>query len=273
MPLSERQLQVERHAILTHQEAVQRVRAKVKDFVTRQWNGLTAWRDADIEAFTQAVVPVVESGMRSVAQLTDAYLASMARMAGKTPLPAGLPPGYEELRQGVSIQEVYTRPGVTVWTALSEGKTIEEATRLGLMRALDISGTDLQLARFRMAERHFNANPGIVGYRRVLSGAENCALCVLASTQRYHRINKIAIHPGCDCGVASIWGDHDPGQVLNAEVAERIQNTMRESGLDTHATWDGKKDRVMCDLMVREHGEYGPTLGWRDHSFTGPSDI
>jgi hypothetical protein len=26
-------------------------------------------------------------------------------------------------------------------------------------------------------------------------------------------------------------------------------------------------------VMVSEHGEYGPTLHWREQRFTGPSDI
>src|SRR5690606_35578247 len=115
--------------------------------------------------------------------------------------------------------------------------------------------------------------------------SENCALCVIASTQRYWLADLMPIHPGCDCGVDTLPADWNPDQQI-------IDSDLLES---THAIIDAKlgyTDRNAGDLLVgktdsegrplsdfpqlivtRTHGEYGPTLAWRDEKFTSKADI
>ena len=129
---------------------------------------------------------------------------------------------------------------------------------------------DLQLAQTHTAQRRMSSGHGIVGYRRVLTGSENCALCAIASTQRYHRGSLMPIHDHCDCLVAPIYGEHDPGRVIN----EGLMSSVRAS-IDEHygqAGWE-RPSKPMRDIRVRTHGEYGPTLTWERQNFRGPSDI
>jgi hypothetical protein len=260
--------ELERRIIEAHQLQRRQIVSRVSDYLGSEWMGLGSWRDDEISKFVDKAVKLVESGQKNVWQLTNAYLDTLARANGFKLAPGSTPETIREIR-GVPALEVYRRPAVTVYTALSEGKAIDEAVKLGLYRLNDLVQTDMQLAHNRAAWKKLRASD-IQGYRRVLTGFESCALCELASTQRYHKWNLSPIHPGCDCGVAPIFGESDPGQVINEDRLNAINEAV--SG-DTHATSDGKKDRTWSDVMVREHGEYGPTLSWREQAFTSQADL
>ena len=258
-----------------HQSAVAQVRARVESFIRRVWAGLGSYRDADIDRFVDAVVPVVLAGQRQIAQLTDVYLAAMAaKVFGGPPRPVGVPAEAVTgtALRGVDPREVYRRPGVTVWTALSEGKSFDEAREEGLARAVLLALTDLQLARTHTARSILARDDRVVGHRRTLTGAENCGLCVVASTQRYHKADLQPIHPGCDCGVEPIYGTEDPGQVIDPDTLENVHEVIQERfGVSDRGARDPIDYRKV--LTVREHGELGPVLTVSRHLFTGPNDF
>lgn len=268
----------DRRVILGYQSLSDRIRRRVVGYVTRRWRGMGAWRDADIRQFVADIVPAVAAGQMQLSQLTDSYLDSMARLFGIPPPDAATL--KDTALRGVDPDEEYRRAAVTMRTALSEGKPLSEAVRFGEARLASLVATDLQLARTHTARNKLADAHGIVGYRRTLTGTENCALCALASTQRYRKSDLMPIHPGCDCGVAPIAGDRDPGLVINEELYEQTMRVLEESGTqDTHA-WSGKQYRtwkadrdVSRIITVRQHGEYGPTLTWRHHEFTSAADI
>lgn len=276
--------------ILTHQQSVAQVKARVTDFAETYWKNLGSWRDEDMQRFVSAVVPVVESGQMAVYRLTDVYLTTVLmglQQEGAVAVPPATRPAMEAAinLRGISGREVYLRPGSTVHAALADGKSLEEAVNLGLYRLQDLIAMDMQLAQTHAARDTLSRSDRNVGYRRVLTGSENCALCALASTQRYHRSDLMPIHPGCDCTVAPIIGDRDPGQVINEGLLREIDAQLRAQGVtDTHGgagAWVKSKatgdryntKRDVTNVMIRTHGEYGPTLTWRDQAFTGPSDI
>jgi hypothetical protein len=96
----------------------------VLDFVQRSWVGLDEYRDADIERFVAAVVPVVTGGQVRIAALTDAYLATVeTAVLGDVARPVGVPRSLvtDEVMRGVPASDVYGRSGPTVWTALANG--------------------------------------------------------------------------------------------------------------------------------------------------------
>lgn len=220
--------------VLGAQEQIAAVRARVLDYVTRTWTGLGSWHEADIDRFVQAVVPVVEGGQIQVAALTDAYLAQLeSTVLGTVARPVGMSPAQvtTQALRGVTAAEVYRRPGMTVWTALAEGKPLDEAVDGGLARLLDIAATDLQLAKRQTAQRVLERNDRVTGYRRVLEGRRSCVLCVTASTQRYKRDQLLPIHGRCDCGVAPLYGDEDPGQVINSELLAELKHSGRSADL------------------------------------------
>ena len=154
-----------------------------------------------------------------------------------------------------------------------------EAVKQGGYRARILAQTDVQLARRQASLFARRANDTIVGYIRVLTGAESCGLCYVASTQRYRKNDLNPIHPGCDCGELPIYGDTDPGQVIDQYNLDRIHESFqRRFGVDEPAARDlgiGKfveyKDGVrQADftlVSIREHGELGPVLTRRNENF------
>lgn len=239
--------------ITSYSDQVAAVRRQVISFVSRQWGGLSSYRDADIERFVRAVVPVVTGGQLRTAQLTDAYLANVEAAAlGGTPKPVGVKPATvtDQAMRGVTADEVYTRPGKVVWTALGKGVPIDVAARYGLTRAVSLVSSDMQLAKTHTSKNLFERNDKVVGYRRVLSGGDSCALCMIASTQRYHAGELMPIHPGCSCDVEPIYGHKDPGRVIDPDRPEGD-----------------------IQVVVHEHGEMGPLLAVQGQAFTGPGDI
>ncbi|MET1020036.1 MAG: hypothetical protein ABWX62_08645 [Microterricola sp.] len=224
--------------------------------------------------FENAVVPVVLAAERQVAQLTNSYLTTMSNLGtGSNARPAPLDTREvtgAALRNGVEPSTVYRRPESTVNAALADGASVTAAVTQGLNRALVMARSDLQLAKTHTVARQGKSK----WYRRSLTGAENCAMCVIASTQRYHRGDLMPIHGGCDCAVQEETS-MDPGQIIDAEKLETVHAAIEAEfgGTDRGARYlDGLNERSdYLDLIVtREHGELGPTLAWRDQHFTGP---
>lgn len=250
---------------------------------------LGSWRDEDIPRYLQLVQPQVEGLKLQAAQLQTVYYQEVAKARGEdfTPAPTRASDiSTERIRNGATAAEVYRRPFATMYTALGAGKLVSDAITLGAERASSIASTDIQLASRESGLRNRQNNSNIVGYRRVLTGSENCALCAIASTQRYTRNNLKPIHPGCDCGEEPIYGDFDPGQVLDFEGLESIHQALQDQlgvvDRNARSAELGKfvqyeDEQRLADfteiIVTREHGELGPTLAFREHNFTGPSDL
>lgn len=254
------------------------LRQRVVRFVERAWGSLDAWRAEDIDRFVRAVVPVVTGGQQQVAALTDAYLAAVEQaMTGLPVRPVGVPTVLvsDETIRGVAADEVYRRAGVTVWSGLSRGDSLDVAVSAGLRRAVSMAATDMQLAKTHASRHVLSRRGNVAGYRRVLTGSKSCGLCVVASTQRYHKADLLPCHPGCDCAVAPIIGDLDPGQVLDPEGLEGVHQAIadRFGGAAADARGGSGIPNYRDVLVVHEHGEIGPVLAVRGQRFTGPGDI
>lgn len=259
--------------------ALREVRTRVRRFLDQVWEGLPDHREGQIEAFTRVVVAAVIAGQRDVASLTDSFLSRLlTQMTGNPFVPAGVATAAvvgEAVRGGTDPAEVYARPFVEVWTALSEGESFDSARARGHERLRKLAETDMQLAKTHASRevltRAADANPERnIWYERVLVGDENCALCVVASTQRYHVRDLMPIHPACDCGVRPIVG-RDPGQVINSERLEELHDTLNEQlGVSDRG---GRAPDYRKVITTRQHGEYGPTLTIGRHDFTGPDEV
>lgn len=256
--------------------AVESVRSRLLNMAGRLWSGSGAYQAADIDRIVSVVVPYVQAGQVQVANLTEAYF----QQAGAR---AGVEFGFVTGGRGIPAVDVYRRPAVTTYTALSMGKPMALAVTEGGQRLASLVSTDLQMAKVRQAQRSLES-AGFGAYQRVLSGAENCALCVVASTQRYHTGDLMPIHPGCDCGVEALPSGVDPAdQIIDSDLLELTHDAIdsrlgtdrgaRDLGLGK-VTSQGKPVSDYTDLIItREHSEYGPTLSWRDHKFTSAADI
>lgn len=255
--------------IAGYQSATEQIRQRVLDYVARIWNSSPSFRDADVDRIVARILPVVQGGQIQLANLTDAYIGRMSVLAGVTwsgGVDAAALIGY----RGVPPVEVYRRPSVTVYTALGAGVSYDKAVKQGFTRMMSIIATDLQQARNRQAQASIGRS-GFQWFRRVLTGRENCALCAIASTQRYTRGDLMPIHPACDCGVATMTSPADPGHVIDADTLEMVHAKVEE--LTGSVDRGGRLPDYRKLLITNEHGELGPTLAWRGQHFTGPADI
>ena len=247
------------------------MRNRIEQFVTRKWQSLPNYRDDDIKQLMKAVVPMVEGGQKRMSSMTDAYLLAVARANGVKKSKSGkLVTSVKDVR-GVPADEVYIRPGKAVYVSLSKGNNFEDAKHAGLNRLISLAMTDLQLAKTHTVRNFGMSNGGVVGYERVIDGHRDCALCIVASTQRYHKEDLMPIHPGCGCDVQPLYGEFDPGQVIHedrlSDIHDKVQEELGVSDASAHSPEYSKL------LVVREHGELGPLLTIKGQNFTGPSDI
>ncbi|QBI53432.1 VG15 protein [Streptomonospora litoralis] len=271
MGAAEQRALIEAQGRRTHQ-----LREDLLALVRQEFASLSSYRDADARRWVEQIVPSVTGAQRDMAGQVLTYLLELlADMLGRRveppqeALPAQLP---QDLR-GVDMAEVYLRPFHTIWTALSRGAPLDKAVEQGMSRAEKIAATDLQMAKVYTAQAVMAGVDAVTGYRRVPRGAETCALCLIASTQRYHREELLPIHPGCDCGVAPLTGDDDPGQVIDEELLEATHDAV-EAAFGREAVDRGGRERDYRRLIVtREHGEYGPTLTVADQQFTDADQL
>ena len=240
---------------------VHAIRQQITAFGQAYWDSLPHYRTSAVEDMIEAITPRVTAGQLRIADLTRAYLAQCARELGwKVVLP---PIDQDEIRgaRGVDPRVVYRRPAVDVYTALAAGKPLPQAAAEGRLRLTQLIGGDMQLAKVHASRQSMRGYPEEGQfYRRVLTGRENCALCVVASTQRYYRGDLLPIHPGCDCDVQPL----PPGLAVNQVIDEGLLEQVHQITADRLGVSDrgGRTPDYRKLLTVSEHGEYGPTLSW-----------
>lgn len=265
-----------REQVLTAQYIAgqRQLRSAWLEFVRRWFAASQSFRDADAERYVAQVVPVALGAQQSMASLTWAYLTRMlAEVFGGTPQGAPLSIGSVSgtALRGVDPQVVYRRPFSTIYAELAKEQTLTEAVTAGERRAKLIGLTDLQLAKTHATRAVYAGHERVQYFRREFTGDENCGLCIVASTQRYHKGDLMPIHPGCDCVPVPIDAQTDPGQVLDRELLDAAHAAIRERfGI---ADAGGRAPDYRKILLVRQHGELGPVLTVAGHKFTSADDI
>lgn len=252
------------------------IRSRVEEYARLRWRGLPDYYASSIDAFVEDLVPRVQVAQEKLALLTDQYLANAHELLGYAP-PSGelITEEINEGLRGAPAEVVYRRPANEVYAALHEQKTLEEAKRAGELRLLSIIGSDMQQARIRQAQRSMSSagsgggpgsgDDGPQYYRRVLTGRENCALCIVASTQRYKVSEVLPVHPGCDCGFQPLAKGQDLFHVLDPELLERVHQIVEERTGESNRSAGGYGDF----LMTLDHTEHGHILKWK-HSKAKP---
>lgn len=248
---------------VAYEAAVVQVRERLAAYAAELWFQIK-FDGASMDRLIAAVVPKVVSGQLKIANLTAAYIA---RATGTQPVPvdAAVTEG-----RGVPPEVVYTRPIIATRTAVSRGKPVSEAVEIGARRLKSLVTTDLQMAKVRQADQSLQS-AGQKYYRRVPKGAETCAMCLIASTQRYNGGRILPIHPGCDCGVDVIPPGLDLDLVLDEELLEATHQKVGEvTGLVDRGARAPDYRKL---LITHEHGELGEVLTWRHQKFTSLDDL
>lgn len=257
--------------ILTaYQKRVAVVRDATIASVTALWDGLPDYRDGNIDGFVGRVVPRVRAGQIKTAQLTDAYFRQAAAARGENVPMALLPRDEIAAVRKVDPEVEFRRPAVTLYTELSKGAPLAVGVAAGAARLASLVSTDVQLAKTTQAQASMRAG-GFTYYRRVLTGNENCALCTIASTQRYFVADLMPIHPGCDCGQETVTSDWEPPQVIDRDTLEQAHGDVENFLGDFDRS--GRSPNYKELIITHENGEWGPTLSWLSDRFTGPAQL
>lgn len=257
--------------------AYTRLRTRTGAQILDAWRRLGGVDDATAQAWVAAAVPITAGAQTATASLVAGYIAVLAQaVTGAASRTAADPDAVTtEALRGVAATEVYMRPVITARRILSEGRPLSQALRIGGERARSTAETDILLAQRATTVDIAEREPRIVGYSRVLTGA-SCALCATASTQRYGSSDLMPIHNNCDCGVAPIWGDRDPGRVINRQLVADLREAAKTTGdrdywRARHVTVDEDGTVRLPEPKIQQHGELGPVLTDASHEFAGPA--
>ena len=268
------ELTPEQRARLTAALSTQRaaVEQRLVNYSAAAWRSLGDWRDDDIDRFVEATLPRIEAGQLTIANLTDAYVAHMTDGEPSAEL---VDPST--LRAGINHADVYRRPAGAMRSALASGASMSDAIESGAKRLANLVSTDMELAHTHQARASMLAANKAAGrrrgrgrvnaYARTLQGEDNCALCAIASTQRYWVGDLLPMHPGCNCGVRPLGVGEHLEQVIDRELLEATHAQVE--GLTGEYDRSGRLVDYRQLIVTREHGEVGPTLTWKHQRFTG----
>ena len=250
---------------VAYQQRLRQVSLAAETATVTAWDSLGEWRDPQVPEFTAQAATVDAAARGLIVSTTDAYLAEfVAAATDSAPTLHGLDP--DRYTRGVPDADVWGRPFVHAWTKVSEGASWSEAVRFGRQMAAQIAATNVQVAARGAARDWMEGEPRVVGYRRVLGGGKSCDLCIVASTQRYHRSDLMPIHHSCRCAVEPIVGTGDPSQVVGRQTLEFVK--ANADGYTRAALRRSGRDIAdLPQVKVVDHGELGPLLWDRSHSF------
>jgi len=244
--------------------------------LTRMFNGLGSWHRPDAQRFAAAAVPMVEGAQTALATLTSNYVASVASEALRRPVaPPPIPQVARARLRLVDPTEVYQRPFVGAYTALRDGQPLDQALNGARLRLREVAEGDMQLAYAHASQAAMEGLPEgqrPTGWRRVLVGSENCAMCVIASTQVYRRSDLNPIHPSCDCTVEPVFG-HIPDRVIEPQRLEQVHAAVKDLTGVVDRGGRAVDYRHIMTQIVHEHGELGRMLARPGDRFTGPRAI
>jgi hypothetical protein len=251
----------------------------VKDFyrnlLAEEFRNLGSWKDADIKPWLQSATPLINEAQLTIMDMANASMDLQLEILldgeYSTKYPDAQLVTGPGIRNGVPIQDVYGRVFKPVWQALGDGWDLDTAIDRGIGRLTSTFDVDLERVIDHVNLERFANENKITGYRRVLRGAHNCALCILASTQLYHKRELKGIHPNCKCKVSPVLSFEDISKTLRQDLIEQVHASIKERyGISDPS---GRSIDYRHIVMVRNHGEIGPMLTFRDHHFTGPKAI
>lgn len=239
------QAQVQRQADLS---------AKAREAAGRLFDRFDGLSDAAQRAYADAMAQTMGPIRQASARSTQAYLRTVERQAAGVATETGdLAAIASEVRAGLPMTEVYSRPFVTARTAIAEGKDYATARLLGRGRAETIADTDVILSQNLAAKDLMTRSSRIVGHRRVPE-AGACPFCLLVSTQRYTVDELQPVHNNCHCGVIPIIGSKDPGRVLEPDLLKSLKDQL---GMTTKPNPDSAFKKF---VKIENHGELGPVI-------------
>ena len=177
------------------------------------WQALGSYDEPDVARYTERTAPAVKAAQTATVRLSAAFYATFS-----TVRPPGLRP--DEIAAPAATRD----PFIAYWRALQQGNQWTEAVASGRGRA-EAVGSNLVVSTSRRTGDAVADATGqrVVGWRRVLTG-RSCAWCATVATQRYRSSEAADFgHSRCDCSAVPIYGDRDPGRIINGPVLDVLK--------------------------------------------------
>lgn len=190
-------------AVTVYQNRLKAIRLATSRAVAVEWDRLPDMNKPQAEPFAARVTPIVKAGQLLAARTTVAHISRQARI---TPIRIDPNTVTGQAARNIDPIEEYQRPFGAVWSALSGGADIEQATAAGRSRLGILAVTDVWLATRAAAAVIDDATPKIIGWVRV-ADAGACDLCSAADGMPMSAAADMAGHPECFLGDALVSAD------------------------------------------------------------------
>lgn len=166
-----------------------------------------------------------------------------------------------------TTEQVFNRPARAYRYQRSVGadeQTAQAAAESRIVRIVDGNAILAQrMAEEQVLQAAVDLDAPVIGWRRIIhpeivTKTGVCGLCVAAATRMYSLEDLKPLHGSCNCTVAAVTEDEDPGLDLNEEDFATLYAAAGEASGKDRSTWaaDLKKIRYRTD----EHGELGLVL-------------
>ena len=226
-----------------YQNELKKTRLAVSQHVGDMFRQLPNYYDDQVPDFVARAVPVVRAGQERAIALTSAY---SSRVLGMTPVGIDVPSVLDNLRGGVSPEDVYARPFVTVRSAImSIG--ISAAIIKGTNRLMSTANMDVQMAsRDALSPLSYALGQRVTGWTRV-ADPNCCDFCLELDGVTTGPTEPQPLHNNCGCTA-----------------------TPDTSGMGVGALVAGS---IIGMAAIHEHGELGPVIADKHDDFTTEADF
>ncbi len=172
----------------------------------------------DVAPFLDRMVPLSRAAQLEMGRLLEGYLAVVTE-AEYSEVDIDLDETTGDAVRPDGMEHTWSVPFFKMWGALEAGAEFADALAGARDNLERTAQTDLSIAQAATMSALAERVPAVQGYRRVLAG-DGCEFCVEASEETYGSDDLMPLHVGCQCSVAPIVGDEDPGETLNHEETE-----------------------------------------------------
>jgi hypothetical protein len=254
---------------LAQQTAVsERLRENAAAAAEAAWAGFDSWYDtAAVTALGAELASLSTSAQQTTTGAVALYVDTVVGLISGTAQTLSTPP-VPEIRGGVDLKLVHTRPAEAFKQAIATGSPEDKALDLAVNRGANLMRTDVALTE-RVATTRRYQQTGTKRYRRIvrpeLSESGSCGLCIAASTRIYKVSQLMPIHPPwCKCRSMPLAGDVDPGALINEADLDALYAA---AGSTAAADLTGVR------VKVNQHGELGPVLSRAGDEFRSKAKV
>ena len=199
-----------------YQRRLAAIRANTAALVSKRWDHLEHYDEADAHRFPQQAGAIVGAGQLLAARTVNGYLSGLLGVdvmtihAKEVIGPAA--------RRGVGFDEVYQRPFYVSWHAMSEGEPRDAALSRGRRLLYQLADTDVWLASRTASMLFDSAHAAVTRWVRAADEGA-CTECAAADGMAMNEAAEMAGHPNCGCTSEPIT---DPNAEPEASDPEAI---------------------------------------------------